>query len=75
MAELAFQDYYPDNRSYCYGCGRLNEQGLQIKSRWKAFFAVRLALEADLGCAVYDLLPGVVENTFRFNARFGSALH
>lgn len=151
MAELAFQDYYPDNLSYCYGCGRLNEQSLQIKSRWegeesvariclthsypmqqalgappwdgtpeelsfvqqyldgiefddydhliqlcdclclpdgpvlmdkrlldvslrygvdeytvprwKAFFAVRLALEADLGCAVYDLLPGVVENT------------
>lgn len=30
----AFQDYYPDNLSYCYGCGRLNEQGLQIKSYW-----------------------------------------
>ncbi len=30
----AFQDYYPDEWSYCYGCGRLNEQGLQIKSYW-----------------------------------------
>lgn len=30
----AFQDYYPDNSSYCYGCGRLNETGLQIKSYW-----------------------------------------
>jgi acyl-coenzyme A thioesterase PaaI-like protein len=30
----AFQDYYPDDLSYCYGCGRLNEHGLQIKSRW-----------------------------------------
>ncbi len=30
----AFQDYYPDQLSYCYGCGRLNEQGLQIKSYW-----------------------------------------
>ena len=34
MSEKGFQDYYPDNVSYCYGCGRLNEQGLQIKSFW-----------------------------------------
>ena len=30
----AFQDYYPDDSSYCYGCGSLNEKGLQIKSYW-----------------------------------------
>jgi acyl-coenzyme A thioesterase PaaI-like protein len=30
----AFQDYYPDHFSYCYGCGRLNEKGLHIKSYW-----------------------------------------
>jgi len=34
MTEKAFQDHYPDNLSYCYGCGRLNEHGLQIKSYW-----------------------------------------
>ena len=34
MTEKAFQDYYPDHLSHCYGCGRLNEQGLQIKSYW-----------------------------------------
>jgi len=34
MTQKAFQDYYPDQLSYCYGCGRLNEQGLQIKSYW-----------------------------------------
>jgi len=34
MSEKAFQDYYPDHWSHCYGCGRLNEQGLQIKSYW-----------------------------------------
>ncbi len=34
MAQKAFQDYYPDNLSYCYGCGRLNEHGLHIKSYW-----------------------------------------
>ena len=34
MTQQAFQDYYPDNYSYCYGCGRLNEDGLHIKSYW-----------------------------------------
>jgi acyl-coenzyme A thioesterase PaaI-like protein len=34
MAKEAFQDNYPDDLSYCYGCGRLNEDGLQIKSYW-----------------------------------------
>ena len=32
--QRAFQDDYPDLLSYCYGCGRLNEHGLQIKSYW-----------------------------------------
>ena len=30
----AFQDYYPDDYAQCYGCGRLNERGYQIKSSW-----------------------------------------
>lgn len=34
MGKKAFQDYYPDDLSHCYGCGRLNEHGLQIKSYW-----------------------------------------
>jgi len=34
MNKKAFQDYYPEKLSYCYGCGRLNEHGLQIKSYW-----------------------------------------
>ena len=35
MTDLPFQDYYPDQLSHCYGCGRLNEHGLQIKSFWQ----------------------------------------
>ena len=31
----AFQDYYPDQWSHCYGCGHLNEHGHQIKSYWE----------------------------------------
>jgi acyl-coenzyme A thioesterase PaaI-like protein len=34
MVQKAFQDYYPDVLSHCYGCGRLNKHGLQIKSYW-----------------------------------------
>lgn len=35
MADKAFQDYYPDHMAHCYGCGRLNEFGHQIKSYWE----------------------------------------
>jgi acyl-coenzyme A thioesterase PaaI-like protein len=35
MMEMAFQDYYPAELSYCFGCGRLNEHGHQIKSYWE----------------------------------------
>jgi acyl-coenzyme A thioesterase PaaI-like protein len=31
----AFQDLYPEDYSYCYGCGRLNADGLQIKTYWE----------------------------------------
>ncbi|MGD9016975.1 MAG: PaaI family thioesterase [Desulfobacterales bacterium] len=34
MTEKAFQDFYPDSLSHCYGCGRLNTHGHQIKSFW-----------------------------------------
>ena len=34
MTETPFQDYYPEFFAQCYGCGRLNEDGLQIKSFW-----------------------------------------
>jgi acyl-coenzyme A thioesterase PaaI-like protein len=31
----AIQDYYPDDVAHCYGCGRLNEYGHQLKSYWE----------------------------------------
>ena len=30
----AFQDYYPENVSHCYGCGSQNPHGHQIKTFW-----------------------------------------
>ncbi len=35
MASMpAFQDFYSEDFAQCYGCGRLNEHGLHIRSRW-----------------------------------------
>jgi len=35
MPDKAFQDYYAENMSHCYGCGRLNEDGLHVRSFWE----------------------------------------
>lgn len=32
--DVPFQHYYPDHLAHCYGCGRLNQYGHQIKSYW-----------------------------------------
>lgn len=32
--EKSFQDWYPDELAHCYGCGRLNEHGLRVRSFW-----------------------------------------
>ncbi len=40
MTQKSFQDYYPDQLAHCYGCGRLNEHGLHIQSRWDGDEAV-----------------------------------
>jgi acyl-coenzyme A thioesterase PaaI-like protein len=34
MTTKAIQDYYRDAESHCYGCGSLNQDGLQLKSYW-----------------------------------------
>jgi len=35
VEEKSFQDYYAEEVSHCYGCGRLNEEGLHVRSFWK----------------------------------------
>ena len=35
MEPPAFQDQYPDDYAYCFGCGRLNTAGLHLKSYWQ----------------------------------------
>ena len=34
-ASPAVQDFYPEDFAHCHGCGRLNEHGLQLKTRWE----------------------------------------
>lgn len=29
---IAIQDFYPDHFAQCYGCGRLNEHGIKLKT-------------------------------------------
>jgi acyl-coenzyme A thioesterase PaaI-like protein len=31
----AVQDFYPEDVAHCYGCGRLNEEGIQLKTVWE----------------------------------------
>lgn len=31
----AIQDIYPDDYAWCYGCGRLNKEGLHFKTKWE----------------------------------------
>lgn len=37
---LYFQQFYPDDSAHCYGCGRLNKDGLQLESAWEGDEAV-----------------------------------
>ena len=34
MIIKGIQDFYPDDVAHCYGCGKLNEHGHQIKTNW-----------------------------------------
>jgi uncharacterized protein (TIGR00369 family) len=35
MGMKPLQDLYPDDFAHCYGCGRLNADGLHVKSEWR----------------------------------------
>ena len=56
MDKRAIQDTYPDNLSQCYGCGRLNEHGLKLKSFWEGDEAVAVYHPK----AYHTAIPGFV---------------
>ena len=56
MSKKAFQDCYPDDVSYCYGCGKNNPEGHQLKSYWDGDETI-----ADFSPAAYHtVIPGFV---------------
>ena len=69
MKQIPFQDYYPDHMAQCYGCGRLNEQGYQIKSLWDennpdesvAFFTPKSYHTAIPGYVYGGLLASLID--------------
>ena len=66
MSEKAFQDLYPDELSHCYGCGRLNPDGLQLKSYWDgdetvAHFRPRPSHTAIPGYVYGGLLASLID--------------
>ncbi len=56
MEDKAFQDFYPDEVAQCYGCGRLNDAGLHVRSFWEGDEAVCRHRPAPHHMAV----PGIV---------------
>jgi acyl-coenzyme A thioesterase PaaI-like protein len=50
------QDLYPEDFSHCYGCGRLNTNGLHVKSEWIDGEAIARFIPAPYHMA----LPGFV---------------
>lgn len=60
MNARAFQDFYPDDVSHCYGCGRLNEQGIQLKSYWDGDETVAVVTPRPYHTAI----PGYVYGGF-----------
>lgn len=56
MSDTPIQDLYPDDLSLCYGCGRLNPHGHQIKTRWHGDETVTLFTPE----AHHTAIPGYV---------------
>jgi acyl-coenzyme A thioesterase PaaI-like protein len=52
----AVQDFYPDDVAHCYGCGRLNESGLRLRTRWEGDETVSRFTPAPYHTAI----PGAV---------------
>ena len=58
VEQKAFQDYYSDQMSHCYGCGRLNDVGMRIKSFWNEDESTSIARFTPK--SYYTAFPGSV---------------
>ncbi len=56
---MAFQDFYPEKFSHCFGCGRSNVDGLHLKSYWNGEGTIaRFAPAAKFSGGVPDHVYG-----------------
>lgn len=56
----ALQDFYPDDFAQCYGCGRHNNNGHQIKTYWDGDETVTLYTPEDYHIAIPGFVYGGV---------------
>ncbi len=56
MTQKAFQDYYTEDFSHCYGCGSQNPRGLKLKSYWEGDQSIAKFLPGEQHTAI----PGFV---------------
>lgn len=55
---IAVQETYPEPAAHCYGCGRLNEVGLQIKTRAAGDVTITEFVPASFHTAFIDSTYG-----------------
>lgn len=66
MSATAIQDLYPDEFAHCYGCGRLNDDGLHVRTVWRdgvgtARFTPRASHVAVPGYVYGGLLASLID--------------
>ena len=60
MNSKAFQDCYPDELSHCYGCGKNNADGHQIKSYWRGGDNENVTIARFIPKDYHTAIPGFV---------------
>jgi len=64
MNKKAFQDCYPEELSHCYGCGKNNKEGHQLKSFWQNIDEKNVIASTTVARCIPDIkytaVPGFV---------------
>lgn len=60
VKHIAIQDEYPDDFAWCYGCGRLNEDGYHFRTMWQGEETVTISQPSEK----HKALPGFVYGGF-----------
>lgn len=58
QVEKAIQDEYPEDLAWCYGCGRLNEQGHHFRTGWSEDRTLTIFTPGPEHTAIPDFVYG-----------------